>query len=121
MLVSDKFTVDIPHRRRVHEEAEVECKAGVEDDMGVCYYAKGISVNGWGADEKGFLITVYMLNVVAWGGMLFLLLVNAAPAMCTPTCNDLYSPRRICNSTTSHPLFRLPCNLGSPGLRQCGH
>ena len=39
-----------------------------------------------------------MLNIVAWGGMLFLLLVNAAPAMCHPSCNDLYSPRRICTS-----------------------
>lgn len=58
---------------------------------------------------KGFLITIYMLNVIAWGGMLFLLLVNAAPAMCTPTCNDLYSPRRICT------LFLLLCSL-APGI-----
>lgn len=37
-----------------------------------------------------------MLNIVAWGGMIFLLLINAAPAMCHPSCNDLYSPRREC-------------------------
>src|SRR5579862_5372252 len=37
-----------------------------------------------------------MLNVIAWGGMLFLLLVNAAPAMCYPTCGDINSPRRVC-------------------------
>ncbi|KAK3375039.1 hypothetical protein B0H63DRAFT_481633 [Podospora didyma] len=42
----------------------------------------------------GFFWTVYSLNVVAWGGMLFLLLCNAAPAMCTPDCNDIDSPRR---------------------------
>ncbi|KAL2024469.1 hypothetical protein VTK56DRAFT_8280 [Thermocarpiscus australiensis] len=42
----------------------------------------------------GFLWTIYGLNVVAWGGMIFLLLCNAAPAMCHPTCNDIDSPRR---------------------------
>jgi Protein of unknown function (DUF2985) len=46
--------------------------------------------------HQGFLITIYFLNIVAWGGMLFLLLVNAAPAMCNPTCDDLYSPRKEC-------------------------
>jgi hypothetical protein len=43
-----------------------------------------------------------MLNVVAWGGMLFLILVEAAPAMCHPSCNDPYSPRKICMSD-KHP------------------
>ncbi|KAL5612543.1 hypothetical protein BROUX41_004358 [Berkeleyomyces rouxiae] len=42
----------------------------------------------------GFLVVVYGLNVIAWGGMLFLLLCNAAPAMCHPSCNDINSPRR---------------------------
>lgn len=42
----------------------------------------------------GFFWTVYGLNIVAWGGMLFLLLCNAAPAMCYPTCDDIDSPRR---------------------------
>jgi len=42
----------------------------------------------------GFFWTIYGLNVVAWGGMLFLLLLNAAPAMCSPTCDDIDSPRR---------------------------
>ena len=48
----------------------------------------------WFLTPAGFLITLYGLNVVAWGGMLFLLLCNAAPAMCTPTCDDINSPRR---------------------------
>lgn len=42
----------------------------------------------------GFCVVLYGLNVVAWGGMLFLLLCNAAPAMCYPNCNDINSPRR---------------------------
>jgi len=54
-----------------------------------------LKVSGkWVLTPKGFLITLYMLNVIAWGGMIFLLLVNAAPAMCKPTCDDLFSPRR---------------------------
>ena len=36
----------------------------------------------WFCTPFGFFITLYGLNVVAWGGMLFLLLCNAAPAMC---------------------------------------
>jgi hypothetical protein len=54
---------------------------------------------------QGFLITVYFLNVIAWGGMLFLLLVEAAPAMCHPSCDDLYSPRKEC---------RRPCHNCDP-------
>lgn len=42
----------------------------------------------------GFCVVLYGLNVVAWGGMLFLLLCNASPAMCYPTCDDINSPRR---------------------------
>ncbi|KAH6849807.1 hypothetical protein B0I37DRAFT_97343 [Chaetomium sp. MPI-CAGE-AT-0009] len=42
----------------------------------------------------GFFWTIYGLNVVAWGGMIFLLLCNAAPAMCYPTCDHIDSPRR---------------------------
>ncbi|KAH7205789.1 uncharacterized protein BKA55DRAFT_479960, partial [Fusarium redolens] len=40
------------------------------------------------------VLIVYCLNVVAWGGMIFLLMCNAAPAMCHPTCDDINSPRR---------------------------
>lgn len=43
----------------------------------------------------GAFVVLYGLNVVAWGGMLFLLLCNASPAMCYPTCNDINSPRRV--------------------------
>ncbi|CAG8971473.1 hypothetical protein HYALB_00002057 [Hymenoscyphus albidus] len=60
----------------------------------------------------GFLIVVYGLNVVAWGGMLFLLLCNASPAMCKPTCNDINSPRRIWIEIDSQILNALFCVTG---------
>jgi hypothetical protein len=60
----------------------------------------------------GFLVTIYGLNIVAWGGMLFLLLCNASPAMCRPTCNDINSPRRIWIETDSQILNALFCVTG---------
>lgn len=60
----------------------------------------------------GFCVVLYGLNVVAWGGMLFLLLCNAAPAMCHPTCNDIDSPRRKWIETTSQILNGLFCVTG---------
>ncbi len=33
----------------------------------------------------GFLLTLYALNIVAWGGMLFLILIHATPAMAHPS------------------------------------
>ncbi|KAF2119084.1 hypothetical protein BDV96DRAFT_643237 [Lophiotrema nucula] len=66
----------------------------------------------WFLTPTGFLITVYGLNVVAWGGMLFLLLCNAAPAMCNPTCNDIQSPRRIWIEIDSQILNALFCVTG---------
>lgn len=57
----------------------------------------------------GFFWTIYGLNVVAWGGMLFLLLCNAAPAMCYPTCDDIDSPRRKWVEWDSQVLTALFC------------
>ncbi|KAK0722828.1 hypothetical protein B0T26DRAFT_612640, partial [Lasiosphaeria miniovina] len=57
----------------------------------------------------GAFWTIYGLNVVAWGGMLFLLLCNAAPAMCTPDCNDIDSPRRRWVEYDSQVLTALFC------------
>ncbi|KAK3692807.1 hypothetical protein B0T22DRAFT_26382 [Podospora appendiculata] len=57
----------------------------------------------------GFFWTIYGLNVVAWGGMLFLLLCNAAPAMCVPDCNDIDSPRRKWVEWDSQVLTALFC------------
>ncbi|KHO00876.1 Yippee-like protein [Metarhizium album ARSEF 1941] len=60
----------------------------------------------------GFAVTIYGLNVVAWGGMLFLLLCNAAPAMCYPSCNDINSPRRKWIEVDSQILNALFCVTG---------
>lgn len=57
----------------------------------------------------GFFWTIYGLNVVAWGGMLFLLLCNASPAMCYPTCDNIDSPRRKWIEWTSQILTGLFC------------
>ncbi|KAM6506901.1 hypothetical protein FALCPG4_018719 [Fusarium falciforme] len=55
------------------------------------------------------LLIIYCLNVVAWGGMIFLLLCNAAPAMCHPTCDDVNSPRRKWIEMDSQILNALFC------------
>lgn len=64
----------------------------------------------------GFFLTIYSLNVIAWGGMLFLLLCNAAPQMCivngTYDCNHIDSPRRIWIETDSQILNALFCVTG---------
>jgi hypothetical protein len=62
----------------------------------------------------GFFLTLYSLNVVAWGGMLFLLLCNAAPSMCYPNgdCNYIDSPRRVWIETDSQILNGLFCVTG---------
>lgn len=91
----------------------------------------------WFTTPFGFLVTLYGLNVVAWGGMLFLLLCNASPAMChapvprpsnqrhvSPAaalnfpgpyyfnCNDINSPRRIWIEIDSQILNALFCVTG---------
>ncbi|KAF4555842.1 Hypothetical protein D9617_2g058070 [Elsinoe fawcettii] len=74
----------------------------------------------WFITPFGFLVTIYGLNVVAWGGMLFLILLNAAPAMCSQNspenqfngCNDINSPRRIWIEITSQILNGLFCVTG---------
>ncbi|CCU81816.1 unnamed protein product [Blumeria hordei] len=60
----------------------------------------------------GFLITIYGLNIVAWGGMLFLLICNAAPKMCKPSCDDINSARNIWIEIDSQVLNALFCVTG---------
>ncbi|KAF3059225.1 putative alpha-l-rhamnosidase c protein [Daldinia childiae] len=64
----------------------------------------------------GFFLTIYSLNVVAWGGMLFLLLCNAAPETCWVDgkfdCDNIDSPRRIWIETDSQILNGLFCVTG---------
>jgi hypothetical protein len=55
------------------------------------------------------LLIIYCLNIVAWGGMIFLLICNAAPAMCHPTCDDVNSPRKTWIEIDSQILNALFC------------
>ncbi|KAI9833048.1 MAG: hypothetical protein M1819_003881 [Sarea resinae] len=70
---------------------------------------------GWRAYWKffktpfGFLVTVYGLNIIAWGAMVFFVLLEAAPAMCHPNCNDINSPRRKWIEWDSQILTALFC------------
>lgn len=57
----------------------------------------------------GFLVTVYCLNIVAWGAMIFFLLLNAAPAMCNPSCNGDDSARQKWIETDTQILTVLFC------------
>ena len=75
----------------------------------------------WFLTPLGFLVTIYALNIVAWGGMLFLLLCNAAPEMCWAwdsregwirDCDNLYSSRRIWLEIDSQILNALFCITG---------
>ncbi|KAL8837100.1 MAG: hypothetical protein Q9170_002657 [Blastenia crenularia] len=68
----------------------------------------------------GFFIVIYGLNVVAWGGMLFLLLIGGGKQyMCFPPgshgekdCSNLQSPRRIWIEIDSQILNALFCVTG---------
>ncbi|KAL2813959.1 hypothetical protein BJX63DRAFT_420967 [Aspergillus granulosus] len=66
----------------------------------------------WVLTPLGFLITIYGLNIIAWGGMLFLLLCNAAPQMCQPDCDSPNSARRIWIEIDSQILNALFCVTG---------
>ncbi|KAL2843233.1 hypothetical protein BJX68DRAFT_278081 [Aspergillus pseudodeflectus] len=70
------------------------------------------SFTRWTLTPLGFLITLYGLNIIAWGGMLFLLLCNAAPQMCNPDCNSADSARRIWIEIDSQILNALFCVTG---------
>ncbi len=60
----------------------------------------------------GFLVTIYGLNIVAWGAMLFFVLLQAAPAMCHPSCSDPNSARQIWIEIDSQILNALFCVTG---------
>ncbi|KAI2466047.1 hypothetical protein F4781DRAFT_407002 [Annulohypoxylon bovei var. microspora] len=60
----------------------------------------------------GFFIIIYFLNIVAWGAMLFFLLLGAAPAMNYPTADDDNSPRKKWLEIDSQILNALFCVTG---------
>ncbi|KAK9475940.1 hypothetical protein V1514DRAFT_345178 [Lipomyces japonicus] len=62
---------------------------------------------------KGFLVTIYFLLVIAFGGMLFLILVGAAPAMNTPDGpNNSDTPGKRWIEIDSQVLNALFCITG---------
>lgn len=94
--------------------------AGTEDttELGKHGLAETVN-NGFKAARKfvsfptGFLITIYGLNVVAWGAMLFFLLLKTAPAMNHPDGGDAdSSPRKIWLEIDSQILNALFCVTG---------
>lgn len=62
----------------------------------------------------GFLVTIYALNVVGWGAMIFFALIPpAVPALCQPGgCNGDYSQRRIWVEIDAQVLNALFCVTG---------
>jgi Protein of unknown function (DUF2985) len=60
----------------------------------------------------GFLVLIYGLNVVAWGGMLFLLLCNASKYMDHPDKDYINSGRRVWIEIDSQILNALFCVTG---------
>jgi hypothetical protein len=60
----------------------------------------------------GFLMTIYGLNIVAWGAMLFFLLLDAAPAMDHPSKDSNDSPRKKWLEIDSQILNALFCVTG---------
>ncbi|KAM0719750.1 hypothetical protein Q7P37_003883 [Cladosporium fusiforme] len=85
-------------------------------------WAIGLKAFGrWVITPFGFFWTIYGLNVVAWGGMLFLILCGAAPEMCwAPVgdgewirdCEHIDSARIIWLEITSQILNGLFCVTG---------
>ncbi|RMZ80230.1 hypothetical protein DV738_g2779, partial [Chaetothyriales sp. CBS 135597] len=57
----------------------------------------------------GFFVTLYGLNVVGWGAMIFFVLLKAAPAMCHPSCDAENSARKIWIEIDSQILNALFC------------
>ncbi|KAH3538138.1 hypothetical protein KXV64_007778 [Aspergillus fumigatus] len=101
MTSQTKNTASIEHSEEKEDPAEASSLTATAGSFG-----------RWVLTPMGFAITVYGLNLIAWGGMLFLLLCNAAPAMCHPSCNDLYSSRRIWIEIDSQILNALFCVTG---------
>jgi hypothetical protein len=64
------------------------------------------------SSPTGFLMTIYGLNIVAWGAMLFFLLLKAAPAMNHPTADSIDAPRKKWIEIDSQILNALFCLTG---------
>jgi hypothetical protein len=60
----------------------------------------------------GFLLTIYALNIVAWGGMLFLILIRATPALAHPSYNSWQSGAKTWLEIDAQILNALFCVTG---------
>lgn len=60
----------------------------------------------------GFLLTLYALNIVAWGGMLFLILIRVTPAMAHPSYDSWQSGAKRWLEIDSQILNGLFCVTG---------
>ncbi|KAI9048269.1 hypothetical protein LZ554_008064 [Drepanopeziza brunnea f. sp. 'monogermtubi'] len=57
----------------------------------------------------GFLLTIYALNIVAWGAMLFLIIIHATPAMAHPSWDSWDSGAKTWTEINSQILNALFC------------
>ncbi|KAI0133777.1 hypothetical protein BJ170DRAFT_678707 [Xylariales sp. AK1849] len=105
---ADAFSPRLPQRQSLAAQHSSEAKEGWNATI----------QNGLKAFWKffltptGFCIIIYFLNIVAWGAMLFFLLLKAAPAMNYPAADDDNSPRKIWLEIDSQILNALFCVTG---------
>ncbi|KAJ4180257.1 hypothetical protein NW755_011945 [Fusarium falciforme] len=95
-------------RRSLHERH----KGGVKEKWGPTIVHGMKALWKFFKTPAGFLITIYFLNIVAWGAMLFFLLLKAAPAMNHPSADDNDSPRKKWLEIDSQILNALFCITG---------
>ena len=98
----------LERRQTLAQQAESEDKHGWIQTLkhGFTAFYKFVST------PTGFLMTIYGLNIVAWGAMLFFLLLDAAPAMDHPNKDSNDSPRKIWLEIDSQILNALFCVTG---------
>ncbi|KUJ13338.1 uncharacterized protein LY89DRAFT_709173 [Mollisia scopiformis] len=98
-----------PQRRQtLAQQAETEEKHNWKETLGNGFKAAWRFVSS----PTGFLMTIYGLNIVAWGAMLFFVLLGAAPAMNHPSKDALNSPRKKWIEIDSQILNALFCVTG---------
>jgi len=100
-----------PHRAHMHSLHEKH-RSDVKEKWGPAIVHGLKAFWKFFTTPTGFLITIYGLNVVAWGAMLFFLLLKAAPAMNHPSADDDNSPRKIWLEIDSQILNALFCVTG---------
>ena len=98
----------LERRQTLAQQAESEGKHGFSQTLKHGFNA----FYKFAKTPTGFLMTIYGLNIVAWGAMLFFLLLDAAPAMDHPDKDSNDSPRKIWLEIDSQILNALFCVTG---------